>query len=60
MKNRLTIKSCQKNLLTEKKYDEPGNIPASFTCRRTKTSCCLLTLAVGAINVKGDWSLKCS
>ena len=34
MKNRLSIKLYQKNLLTEKKNMSWKNIPASLTCER--------------------------
>ena len=50
MKNRLSIKLCQKNLLTEKKNTMSWeNIAASLTCGRAKMPPRSLELAAGAI-----------
>ena len=50
MKNRLSIKLCQKNLLTEKKNTMSWeNIAASLTCGRAEMLPRSLALAAGAI-----------
>ena len=49
MKKRLSIKLCQKNILTEKNRMSWENIPASFTGGRATIPPRPLALATGAI-----------
>ena len=55
MKNRLSIKLCQKSLLTETKNKKTmswENISASRTCGKAKMAPCSLALAAGAKNMQ--------
>ena len=52
MKNRFSMKFCQKNLLTEKNTMSWENIPASLTCGRAKMPSRPLALAAGATRIE--------